>query len=117
VIAGVLLIGAAVVIGVALVPALRRARRARADARRGTLARGVRGAGARRDRRRQRPPRAREQVKRFAIVPGEWLPGGDELTPTSKLKRASIAAKYAAQWMRSTAEGRPVVHEPQARPR
>lgn len=31
-----------------------------------------------------------EQVKRFAIVPGESLPGGDELTPTSKLKRASI---------------------------
>jgi len=31
-----------------------------------------------------------EQVKRFAIVPAEWLPGGDELTPTSNLKRASI---------------------------
>jgi len=38
-----------------------------------------------------------EQVKHIAIVPGEWLPGGDELTPTSKLKRASIAEKYAAQ--------------------
>jgi long-chain acyl-CoA synthetase len=37
-----------------------------------------------------------EQVKRFAIVPGDWLPGGDELTPTMKLKRKPIAEKYAA---------------------
>jgi long-subunit acyl-CoA synthetase (AMP-forming) len=35
-----------------------------------------------------------EQVKRFAIVRGDWLPGGDELTPTMKLKRKPIAAKY-----------------------
>jgi long-chain acyl-CoA synthetase len=38
-----------------------------------------------------------EQVKRFAIVPDEWLPGDDELTPTSKLKREPIAEKYATQ--------------------
>jgi long-chain acyl-CoA synthetase len=38
-----------------------------------------------------------EQVKRFAIVPGEWLPAGEQLTPTSKLRRPSIAEKYAAQ--------------------
>jgi long-chain acyl-CoA synthetase len=25
-----------------------------------------------------------------------WLPGGDELTPTMKLKRKPIAAKHAA---------------------
>ena len=25
---------------------------------------------------------------------GDWLPGGDELTPTMKLKRRPIAAKY-----------------------
>jgi len=37
-----------------------------------------------------------EQVKRFTIVPGDWLPGGDELTPTMKLKRKPIAEKYAA---------------------
>jgi long-chain acyl-CoA synthetase len=37
-----------------------------------------------------------EQIKRFTIVPGDWLPGGDELTPTMKLKRKPIAAKYAA---------------------
>jgi long-chain acyl-CoA synthetase len=36
-----------------------------------------------------------EQIKRHALVPGEWLPGGDELTPTLKLKRKPIAAKYA----------------------
>lgn len=36
-----------------------------------------------------------EQVKRFFIVPGEWLPGGEELTPTMKLKRKPIDAKYA----------------------
>jgi long-subunit acyl-CoA synthetase (AMP-forming) len=36
-----------------------------------------------------------EQVKRFEIVPGDWLAGGDELTPTMKLKRKPIAEKYA----------------------
>ena len=38
-----------------------------------------------------------EQIKRFEIVEGDWLPGGDELTPTMKLKRKPIAEKYAAQ--------------------
>jgi long-subunit acyl-CoA synthetase (AMP-forming) len=37
-----------------------------------------------------------EQIKRFKIVEGDWLPGGDELTPTMKLKRKPIAEKYAA---------------------
>jgi long-subunit acyl-CoA synthetase (AMP-forming) len=37
-----------------------------------------------------------EQVKRFVIVRGDWLPGGDELTPTMKLKRKPIDQKYAA---------------------
>jgi long-subunit acyl-CoA synthetase (AMP-forming) len=36
-----------------------------------------------------------EQIKRFALLEEEWLPGGDELTPTMKLKRRPIAAKYA----------------------
>ena len=36
-----------------------------------------------------------EQVKKFTIVEGDWLPGGDELTPTMKLKRKPIAEKYA----------------------
>jgi long-subunit acyl-CoA synthetase (AMP-forming) len=35
-----------------------------------------------------------EQIKKFTIVQGDWLPGGDELTPTMKLKRRPIAAKY-----------------------
>ncbi len=35
-----------------------------------------------------------EQIKRFTIIAGDWLPGGDELTPTMKLKRRPIAAKY-----------------------
>ncbi len=35
-----------------------------------------------------------EQIKKFTIVRGDWLPGGDELTPTMKLKRRPIAEKY-----------------------
>jgi long-subunit acyl-CoA synthetase (AMP-forming) len=38
-----------------------------------------------------------EQVKRFAILPRDWEPGGDELTPTMKLKRKPILEKYAAE--------------------
>jgi long-subunit acyl-CoA synthetase (AMP-forming) len=38
-----------------------------------------------------------EQLKKHTIVPGEWLPGGDELTPTLKLKRKPIAAKYSGE--------------------
>jgi long-subunit acyl-CoA synthetase (AMP-forming) len=37
-----------------------------------------------------------EQIKKFTIVEGDWLPSGDELTPTMKLKRKPIAEKYAA---------------------
>jgi long-subunit acyl-CoA synthetase (AMP-forming) len=35
-----------------------------------------------------------EQVKRFRILPVDWEPGGDELTPTMKLKRKPIVEKY-----------------------
>ncbi len=38
-----------------------------------------------------------EQIKKLTIVPGDWLPGGDELTPTMKLKRRPIATKYVAE--------------------
>jgi long-subunit acyl-CoA synthetase (AMP-forming) len=38
-----------------------------------------------------------EQIKKFTIVPGDWLPGEDELTPTMKLKRRPISEKYAAE--------------------
>ena len=36
-----------------------------------------------------------EQIKKFTIIEGDWLPSGDELTPTMKLKRGPIAEKYA----------------------
>ena len=38
-----------------------------------------------------------EQIKKFLVLPVDWEPGGDELTPTSKLKRKPIAAKYARE--------------------
>lgn len=37
-----------------------------------------------------------EQIKKWELLGDEWLPGGDELTPTMKLKRKPIAEKYAA---------------------
>jgi long-chain acyl-CoA synthetase len=38
-----------------------------------------------------------EGIKKFTILPQDWLPGGDELTPTMKLKRKPVAEKYASQ--------------------
>jgi long-subunit acyl-CoA synthetase (AMP-forming) len=38
-----------------------------------------------------------EQVKRFELLAAEWTPGGDELTPTMKLKRRPIERKYEAE--------------------
>jgi long-chain acyl-CoA synthetase len=38
-----------------------------------------------------------ERVKKFAILPHVWEPGGDEITPTMKLRRRPIAEKYAAE--------------------
>ena len=38
-----------------------------------------------------------EQIKHFAVLPVQWDPGGDELTPTMKLKRKPIAQKYARE--------------------
>jgi long-chain acyl-CoA synthetase len=38
-----------------------------------------------------------EQIKRFEILPVVWEPGGDEITPTMKIKRKPIAGKYAEQ--------------------
>ncbi|MDX6648778.1 MAG: hypothetical protein QOJ97_729 [Solirubrobacteraceae bacterium] len=35
-----------------------------------------------------------EQIKKFKLLDEDWLPGGDELTPTMKLKRKPIAEKY-----------------------
>lgn len=38
-----------------------------------------------------------EQIKKFKVLPTAWEPGGDELTPTMKLKRKPIAEKYGAE--------------------
>jgi long-chain acyl-CoA synthetase len=38
-----------------------------------------------------------EQIKKFHLVRGDWLPGGDEITPTMKLKRKPIAQKYSEE--------------------
>jgi long-chain acyl-CoA synthetase len=38
-----------------------------------------------------------EQFKRFTILPAEWSPESEELTPTMKLKRRVINAKYQPQ--------------------
>ena len=38
-----------------------------------------------------------EQFKRFTILPGEWSPESEELTPTMKLKRRVIHSKYSPQ--------------------
>jgi long-chain acyl-CoA synthetase len=38
-----------------------------------------------------------EEIKRFKVLPCDWPPAGDELTPTMKLKRRPIAEKYAAE--------------------
>jgi long-chain acyl-CoA synthetase len=38
-----------------------------------------------------------EQIKRHTVLDTEWEPGGDELTPTMKIKRKPIAEKYAAE--------------------
>jgi long-chain acyl-CoA synthetase len=38
-----------------------------------------------------------EGIKRFKLLDEEWLPGGDELTPTMKLKRKPIHEKYAEE--------------------
>jgi len=38
-----------------------------------------------------------EQVKRFELLGSEWGPGGEELTPTMKLKRRPIERKYEAE--------------------
>jgi long-chain acyl-CoA synthetase len=38
-----------------------------------------------------------ERIKQFTVLGDEWLPDSEELTPTMKLKRRGIHAKYAAE--------------------
>jgi long-subunit acyl-CoA synthetase (AMP-forming) len=53
-----------------------------------------------------------EQIKRFTLLPDDWLPGGDELTPTMKLKRKPIAEKYAREIEAMYATAKPGTSEP-----
>ena len=65
----------------------------------------VRAADRRRGARRRTRGLSRvEQIKKYTILPDVWEPGGDEITPTMKLKRKPIAAKYARR------DRRPVRH-------
>jgi long-chain acyl-CoA synthetase len=38
-----------------------------------------------------------EQIKKFTVLPDLWLPDSEELTPTAKVKRRAVHAKYAAE--------------------
>jgi len=38
-----------------------------------------------------------EQIKKFTLVGEEWMPDSDMLTPTSKLKRRGVNARYAEE--------------------
>jgi long-chain acyl-CoA synthetase len=38
-----------------------------------------------------------ERIKKFVLSDDEWLPDSDVLTPTSKLKRRGVLARYAAE--------------------
>jgi long-chain acyl-CoA synthetase len=38
-----------------------------------------------------------ERIKRFKLLSDEWLPDSEELTPTMKLKRRGVHAKYARE--------------------
>ena len=38
-----------------------------------------------------------EQIKKFKILPTDWAPGGDELTPTMKVKRKAVELNRAAE--------------------
>ncbi|WP_375490354.1 AMP-dependent synthetase/ligase [uncultured Jatrophihabitans sp.] len=38
-----------------------------------------------------------EQIKRFTVLPEIWEPGGEQITPTMKLKRKPIATQYATE--------------------
>jgi long-subunit acyl-CoA synthetase (AMP-forming) len=38
-----------------------------------------------------------ERIKKYTVLTTAWEPGGDEITPTMKLKRRPIAEKYATE--------------------
>ncbi|MEX1006828.1 MAG: long-chain fatty acid--CoA ligase [Acidimicrobiia bacterium] len=45
-----------------------------------------------------------ERIRRFKVLGDDWLPDSEELTPTMKLKRRGILAKYAAEIAKLYAE-------------
>jgi long-chain acyl-CoA synthetase len=51
-----------------------------------------------------------EQFKRFTILPSEWSPESEELTPTMKLKRRVIHSKYQPQIEAMYDDGAPGGH-------
>jgi long-subunit acyl-CoA synthetase (AMP-forming) len=53
-----------------------------------------------------------EQIRRHVVLGVDWLPGGDELTPTSKLRRKPIAEKYATEIARLYEGGQAEVFDP-----
>ena len=38
-----------------------------------------------------------EQIKKIALIPNDFTIGGGELTPTMKVRRGEVYAKYASQ--------------------
>jgi long-chain acyl-CoA synthetase len=38
-----------------------------------------------------------EKIKKFVVLPHEWLPDSEELTPTMQLKRRGVLSKYASE--------------------
>ena len=53
-----------------------------------------------------------EQVKRFEILPVEWTAESEELTPTLKLRRRIIHAKYAERIEACTRADKPARDHP-----
>ena len=72
--------------------------------------RGARGRAGGRRRRQRASSRAWSRSSASRIVEGDWLPGGDELTPTMKLKRKPIGEKYAAEIERAVRRLERLVH-------
>ena len=46
-----------------------------------------------------------EQIKRFTLLGEEWLPDSETLTPTSKLKRRGVHARFAREIEEMYADG------------
>jgi len=56
-----------------------------------------------------------EHIRRFVVAPEEWLPDTDVLTPTMKLKRRGVLARYAREVEQMYAGGGVEVEAPKER--